>query len=316
MGGLINDLEKFLKIAEINEGGRIALKELTAKFPRSVMDDLLGKLEKLGCILKKKGLYLYIEHIPEVFRYRFLDLVGSSLFKRIYVFREVGSTNDMAYDICKHEGDDFILVAASQTAGRGRQGRVWYSPEGGLWFTLAVKRSTLGGFGTAALNMALALCAAKSIEKVCPRVRISIKWPNDIMIGNKKTGGILIEDRRSIKHLICGIGINTGVSRFPKKLNAVSVNREAKGCKADNVRILKQFIRNFEKMLRDRTVTESMRSEWSRRSVMKGRIVTVRRGVRTASGRLSGFSPDGGMLLRTSRGAIEKVLSGEVISYE
>lgn len=119
------------------------------------------------------------------------QVVGS----RVFVYEEVGSTNDLAAQL---GGDGTVVVAHRQTAGRGRHGRAWHSAAHlGLWFSVALA-GRLHGLGFAAV-----LAVRDALESRCA---VEVKWPNDLLVCGCKVCGILLEYRNG--HSIAGIGLN------------------------------------------------------------------------------------------------------------
>ncbi len=143
---------------------------------------------------------------------------------QIYRFNSIDSTNLEAWRKLKGgEVPPFIVVADVQTAGYGRSGHVWHSPEGGLWFSLAFR----GNYRPELMSLAAAYAVAHTVKEVidfCPRIRI----PNDIVIGRKKLGGILIESDPP-DHVL-GVGLNLEVREFPDEIknDAVSLHKVAR----------------------------------------------------------------------------------------
>jgi BirA family biotin operon repressor/biotin-[acetyl-CoA-carboxylase] ligase len=108
---------------------------------------------------------------------------------------QVGSTMDLAHARAEQGAPHgTAIVARSQTAGRGRRGRSWVSPEGGLWMSVICRPGDASAVENLSLRVGLAL--ADAIERLCPGLpRLTVKWPNDILSGGQKLAGILCEAR-------------------------------------------------------------------------------------------------------------------------
>lgn len=125
------------------------------------------------------------------------------------VFRSLPSTLDAIHDLGAQDAPRGTLVLAEeQTAGRGRQGHVWHSPRGGLWLGLLArpKRASLG-----ALPVRLGLVLAEALDAIVTRRVVELKWPNDLLVGDRKIGGILCEARWQgdrPQWVAIGIGLN------------------------------------------------------------------------------------------------------------
>lgn len=170
----------------------------------------------------------------------------------IIYYEIVKSTQDLAWTIGK-EFNEVIVMAGSQEAGRGRWGRSWWSPKGGLWFSYFF-RPNISTVWLKRLPLIGGLAVLRSLSKILKNFNIMIKWPNDILLNGKKVAGILVE-AKSVSNTICevviGIGINTNLKNIPKDLIAHDVTStliECK-CKIDNVKLLIDIITEFKKLL-------------------------------------------------------------------
>lgn len=153
--------------------------------------------------------------------------------ERLIKFKSVESTNDIARKMASlGEGNGTVILAGEQTGGKGRRDRAWFSPPGGLWFTVILRPDlppvSLSGI-TLLFSLFIIEFLNKELEKSGVNTPLQLYWPNDIYFSEKKLGGILIESRcsdSSVKWLIAGIGININneEKNFPSLLNAVSLN--------------------------------------------------------------------------------------------
>jgi biotin-[acetyl-CoA-carboxylase] ligase BirA-like protein len=146
------------------------------------------------------------------------DFVG----QEIRYFTEVTSTNDVAKDLAaKGVKEGTIVIAETQSHGRGRQGRKWVSPEGGIWFSL-ILRPKVHPEDTLKLTLMTAAVVAKVVGDMF-RLKAEIKLPNDIVINGRKVCGILTETRTKgniVDFVVIGVGINVNINldSFPKYL--------------------------------------------------------------------------------------------------
>lgn len=128
------------------------------------------------------------------------------LGKKLIRLAQIDSTNDEARRLIKTgAGEGLVVVAESQTAGRGKPGNVWFSPPGNLYLS-AVVTPRKNPQELTPITLLAALAAKRAIETLCPAA-VVIKWPNDLLVGGKKIGGILTE-RVASGHIIIGLGIN------------------------------------------------------------------------------------------------------------
>jgi BirA family biotin operon repressor/biotin-[acetyl-CoA-carboxylase] ligase len=140
------------------------------------------------------------------------DYFRSNAYKigqTIYLYDECTSTQEVAKEMVLKVSNGTCVLATKQTEGKGRLGRKWLSPEGGLWLSIIIKDIQEPAF----LNPLLSISAIKLIEEVYG-LRPKIYWPNDIYIEGKKVGGILTDGLHNDKSVyICGIGINLNIHK-------------------------------------------------------------------------------------------------------
>jgi len=133
----------------------------------------------------------------------------------------VTSTQDFAEAIHDMiEEKEFVVVAEEQTKARGRFGRAWYSPKGGLWVTYVMK--DFEAERVPDLTLANALAIRKALRRY---VNAKIRWPNDVVVNDKKIAGVLVEAiaRGDKATAFVGFGVDTNVTGFPKDVRATSV---------------------------------------------------------------------------------------------
>jgi BirA family biotin operon repressor/biotin-[acetyl-CoA-carboxylase] ligase len=141
---------------------------------------------------------------------------------RVVRFPRVGSTNDVAlWAVAAGERPGLVVVAREQARGKGRKTRDWTSPEGGLWMSVALDPTVAANLaGLVPLAVGCAACEALQRLKVDARLR----WPNDLMLGDRKLGGILVESRTNagaFSAIVAGIGVN--VANEPPSADAAAV---------------------------------------------------------------------------------------------
>jgi len=155
------------------------------------------------------------------------------LGKVMYHFSVVESTNKVAISLAERDGKEGTLILADeQISGEGRMGRKWFSPPGGLWFSLILHP-------TCPLNLLSfypvmgAIAIKQTIEKIYPSCPVQISWPNDVMVKNKKIAGVMCKIKikgGKLKFSILGIGVNLNIEHFPFSLqdNATSLFLETR----------------------------------------------------------------------------------------
>jgi len=233
------------------------------------------------------------------------------------------STNDRAKALAREGAVPFTMVVAdTQTAGRGRGGKPWYSPEGrGLWASVLLPRSPGGDPGIIPLMVGVA--AARAIEVTVRRwapvrtqwVRIALKWPNDIMLPSGKMGGVLCETVGGDAPcpIVAGVGLN--LERPPGRLPYDLSYRarfldEVAGTipKPALAQALLDELKAWSEFEWDR-LHGGLEDQWVRRDWLKERWVECEAG---PVGRADGISTDGSLLVRTPDGRTESVRAGSV----
>jgi len=160
---------------------------------------------------------------------------------------KVTSTQDFAEAIHDMiEEKEFAVVAEEQTKARGRFGRAWYSPKGGLWVTYVMK--DFEAERVPDLTLANALAIRKALERY---VNAKIRWPNDVVVNDKKIAGVLVEAiaRGDKATAFVGFGVDTNVTEFPKDVRATSVLLET-GKLVDNDELMFEIISLTKEYLR------------------------------------------------------------------
>jgi BirA family biotin operon repressor/biotin-[acetyl-CoA-carboxylase] ligase len=155
---------------------------------------------------------------------------------------KVTSTQDFAEAISSMLYEDFLVIAEEQTRARGRYKRAWYSPKGGLWFTYVKKNFNAEEIPVATLKASLAVRKALSSF-----FDAKIRWPNDVVVNDKKVSGILIEAiyAGDATDLFIGVGINTNVKEFPPDIKATSILLET-GKEVNNDELLNNVISKMD----------------------------------------------------------------------
>ncbi len=201
------------------------------------------------------------------------------------------------------------VVAVNQTAGRGRRGRTFFSPDGGLYLSVLIRRH-LTAEAVGLLTSAAAVAVARAIEDLTP-VKVQIKWVNDLLIRGKKVCGILAEGAPADGWAIIGIGVNVSTDTFPRELEAVATSLTKESGKTVSAAALAAAILNALEPLTDTVDDGAFLEEVRRRSAVIGRDITVYRGGEVFPAHAVSIDDAGGLIITTTRGT-ETLTSGEV----
>lgn len=238
---------------------------------------------------------------------------------RILRFDSLPSTNtEAARQAASGAPEGLCIIAHEQTAGRGRQQRVWIStPDVGLYFSIVLRpRLDVSRWPLITLMAALAVTDALADAFA---LAVDIKWPNDILSGERKLCGILAEivDTQAGRACIVGIGINLKEGVFPPELRETVVSIEALTGYAPDVDILlpaltRALAERYE-TLQDVGGTERTLADWSARSsYAHGKPVRVTLDVEIIEGMTRGLEPDGALRVETEAGIIKIIRAGDV----
>ena len=249
------------------------------------------------------------------------DLNTRYIGKNLYIYNEVSSTNTIAQFLSQNGiGNGSVVVAEKQTAGRGRSGKSWESPLGGVWLSV-ILTPDVDYSKIPLITLATGVAVAKALERIGVE-NPEIKWPNDIMINGKKVCGILTEgvtNFNSIKNVIIGVGIdaNLSIEDFPKELQAKTTSLEIELERKINENLLiKIFLEELEQTIElfNSEAYEEILMEWRKRSYTIGKIVEVKKPHKKPyDGYAIGISKEGALIVEKNDGSLEKVISGECI---
>jgi BirA family biotin operon repressor/biotin-[acetyl-CoA-carboxylase] ligase len=281
----------------------------------------LHRLKSLGYIIEgepRRGYRLLSapdKLLPEEILYR---LKTHTIRGPIYHFETVESTNDTAKILGTQDAaEGTLVVAESQTAGRGRLGRYWLSPPGVGIYASILLRPPLPPTELPQITLSTAVAVVRALTRAVG-VTPGIKWPNDLILKGKKLGGILTEmetESDQIRYLVVGMGLNVNNPDFPRELGgrATSLFRE-EGRSFSRLAIMQAWLEEFETLYGEFLVRgfPEILEVWKRHSVTLGKYVTVRQGPRQLEGLARDVAADGALVLETARGEVIRVTSGEI----
>ena len=234
--------------------------------------------------------------------------------QEISFYPSLPSTNDVAKRRAMTGAKEgTVIVAEEQTAGRGRIKRRWLSPRGSIALSVVLYPPLAY---LPSLIMVASLAVAGSIEGVT-NLKAQIKWPNDVLVNDKKVCGILIEsDVRGgkVDYAIVGIGVNINLhlSEYPEIApTATSLSQEL-GRDIPRLKIVRGLLTEAEKLYLALATGDSVFRQWRDRLVTLGKKVQVTSGEATYKGVAESVASDGSLLLRQPDGSLIKVVAGDV----
>lgn len=232
----------------------------------------------------------------------------------IEIHREIASTNNRAKEIAaSDDGRSYIIIAESQSGGRGRkEGRSFYSPTGGIYMTLLL-HPNMRACESQKLTAFVAVAVAEAIEALSG-ADIKIKWVNDLYLGGKKLSGILTEsaiaEDGGFKYLAVGIGINLRRSPLPEELQNVATSLEAEcGQVVEREALIAEIAKRLLPLANGNIGDEFMTAYRSRSCVI-GRKVRVCD--ETEEYTATDIDDDGNLIVVSDDGKTRSLNSGEV----
>lgn len=246
-------------------------------------------------------------------------LATQVLGKDIRYHQEVDSTNNEAKKLAAAgAAEGTVVLAESQSGGKGRLARSWFTPEGkGIWLSL-ILRPQMNPYAAARFTLLAAVAVVRAIERVTG-LRCGIKWPNDILFQGKKLVGILTEisaEMDAINYLVIGIGINVNIDTdaFPDALKGTAtslsaalnrpVERAALLCA-----LLAELEDKYEQVLREGF--DGVLMEWRSWSITLGEMVEITSNDTGYGGKAIDIDEDGALLVETTAG-LRRVMAGDV----
>jgi BirA family biotin operon repressor/biotin-[acetyl-CoA-carboxylase] ligase len=253
-------------------------------------------------------------------------LTGLRFGHPVHLYRQTGSTNAVARGLAEAGAREGVLVVAeAQSAGRGRIGRRWITTEGtALAFSL-VLRPAVPPAQAARLTMLAGLAVCEGIERVCG-LSAELKWPNDILIGGRKAGGILLEAASAggpgqapgdgrLEYAILGIGLNVEQAPLPEQVDfpATALQLES-GRPVDRLELLRAILQRLEAHYPRLAASDAgaLRDDWAARLAWLGEPVVAHTPEGDYAGLAEGTDVDGALIVRLESGERLRVRAGDV----
>lgn len=240
--------------------------------------------------------------------------------KNIMYFQTIDSTNNKAKELAL---DDYpngtIIISEEQTLGRGRLGRNFVSPKyKGIWLSI-ILRPDINPMNVPKVTQIGAAAVIKTLDEL--DIKAHVKWPNDIVLNNKKICGILTEmsgELNKVNYVVMGIGINVNidVEEFPKELRdtATSISYEI-GRYIKRKELVSNLLNNFEILYDEFEKNESISTSvriCKESSILIGKEVRIINRGKESIGKAVDLNDEGELLVEFSDGRVEKIISGEI----
>ena len=250
-----------------------------------------------------------------------MALSSSKLIGKTFSFFDsTDSTNLRALALAKNGAPEgAVVIADSQSEGRGRLGRKWVSPSGVNLYTSIIFRPNIPPHRAHAITLVSAVAVAETIGGLCGK-KPEVKWPNDVLLDSKKVAGILTEmssETDRVNFIVVGIGINANMTleNAPLEIKSVATSiAEKTSMPVDRVRLATALYSNLEKWYKIfiKSGLPPVLKAWKDYFMKEGKPVTVKGLTKTIKGICLGVDEEGALLLRLPSGEVERVVSGDV----
>ena len=286
----------------------------------------IKKIQDLGYTVesKQKLGYKLTENSDLLFPWEVTTELKTKLIgQKAYYFDSIDSTQNQALKIANEpENNGAVIIAATQTGGKGRTGRRWVSPKGGIWLSI-ILHPKFDISITTLFPIASSLALSKAIESTF-EITPELKWPNDLTIKGKKIAGILVDaafESNKIENLVLGVGINFNVDikaikkilkDTPNFYGVSSLSEQNKKIKP--IQLVQNFFVELEKTyeLLNKKQTKKIILEWSKRSSTLGKNVEINTTDGKIKGKATKIDEDGALII-SNKNKIHKVIAGDII---
>jgi BirA family biotin operon repressor/biotin-[acetyl-CoA-carboxylase] ligase len=237
--------------------------------------------------------------------------------RELYLFKSVKSTNTVAKFLSQNVSNGTVILSETQTGGRGRTGKKYQSPKGGIWLSIILKPD-IAPSKAPLLTLATAVAVARTLDHF--NIESEIKWPNDILINEKKVCGILTESIAKFNNLesvIVGVGINSeiDISEFPEEIRDYSI--ALSDVVEDDINPEKGIAYFFKEIefIYNKFLEGDINfifDEWRKYNHTIGKYVEIRQPLgKVISGYAVGIDREGGLVIEKADDSLVKVVSGE-----
>ena len=248
------------------------------------------------------------------------DLSTRVLGRRIVYHEEVTSTQDVAKELARRGAEEgTVVICEKQVGGRGRRGRNWVSlPYVGVYISI-ILRPRVKPSEVLQIPLLAGVAVCRAIEKVTP-LKPRIKWPNDIILGGKKTAGILTEmsaEVDEVDYVVLGIGVNvnTPISLMPEDVREIATSLAAEcGDNVSRVRFTQHLLSELETLYDEFLACgfDAIRERWKALDKTIGSRVKISGVDEEMVGEVVDIDREGFLILKGEDGEVKRIVSGDV----
>ncbi|MBX5326818.1 MAG: biotin--[acetyl-CoA-carboxylase] ligase [Candidatus Bathyarchaeia archaeon] len=253
--------------------------------------------------------------IERIMRLLETEFVG----REIHYYEKISSTNTVAKQQARDDArEGTTIIAETQTQGKGRLNRPWISPKGGIWLSV-ILRPQITVEDALKITLATAVAVAKTLYNMFD-LRAEIKWPNDVLVDNKKLCGILTETssrKKNVDFVVVGIGLNANFDSktLPEELQTVATTlKEVLKKEIDREKLICRLLKEIEDLYKTFKAKnfETLLNEWRAFAVFLGKKVEITNFKEKFEGVAVDVDDTGALLVKLADGTMRKVLSGDV----
>ena len=234
---------------------------------------------------------------------------------KIYSFKTLSSTNDKARAFADKGEYNLVVVAEKQEKGRGRFGRKWSSGSGGLYMTILLKEENLEK--TKYLTFIAAVSVVKAIKRIS-KLKGKVKWPNDVLVNDKKICGVLTETLSGKENYVrVGIGFNVNNMKFPKNIMNKATSLKIETNKIYDIKnISRKIITEFNNLYlhyKNKNYKKII-GTWKKYSHTLGKKIRAKTLSGEYVGKAIGIDNNCNLVLRVNNGKIKKIVEGDIFT--
>ncbi len=313
--------EEVLSLLEKSEGDYLSGSVIATKLgvSRTAVWKVVASLEKEGYRFEKSTKNGYkLKGKTGVSSFGIKHYLNGDFVREVEYFEELPSTNSYLMDKgAKGEKEGLLAVSKRQTSGRGRRGKSFFSPDGGIYFSLLL-RPQKDYVGTSYLTVMTALAVMEGITEVY-KAPAGIKWVNDVYIGRKKVAGILTEasfdyESGSVSHVVIGVGINlkTPPNGFPKDIEKIACALDKEVADGAN-KLIATIVNKLSEVMKEFEESSTLvMARYREASVILGKEILVLRDGIEAPAVAEDITDEGHLIVRYPGSAKEELFFGEV----
>lgn len=233
---------------------------------------------------------------------------------KFYYFDRLASTNDKAKELAKKGLNNIIIIAEKQTKGKGRFNRKWFSGPGGLYMTILLKENNLDNVRY--LTLIASVAVAKTVKKMAD-LNALVKWPNDVLVNDKKICGILTETISGKEnYALVGIGLNVNQTKFSKSIIKKTTSLKIETHKNYDIKmVINEIARQFNNLYpyyNKKNDYSKIIDSWKKYSHTLGKMIKVKTLSGAHVGKAIDIDKDCNLILRLKSGKLKKIVEGDI----